>query len=75
MSMVSSKLRIGAFQGGVAVGSRLLDTVELLECHQYHVPSAAECKCWAARSIESMEDEPITVSFLALVMLRRVFGF
>ena len=67
MSMVSSKLGVGAFEGGIAIGFGLLNTIP---SHQYPVQYTCERETTGMNL--SKEDIPVAVSLLALIMLGRV---
>ena len=67
MPVVSSELRVGAFEGRVTIGFGLLYTVivrqqQFVDGSQYHAPGTIDSKGYL----------PVAVSLLALVMLRRI---
>lgn len=78
--MVSSELRVGAFQGRVSGGLWLLDTIDtqILATVQRNPSSICpvdRSRSWLVEIVVSWWCIPVTVSLLRLVMLGRVLGF
>lgn len=82
ISVVPSELGVGSLERRVPVGLRLLDTVFDKSTHQYHCPTrnlgrlilpAGRLGVVAGRGPSAASSNvPVTVSLLALVVLRRV---
>lgn len=80
MLVVSSELRVGAFQGRVSGGLWLLDTIgtHTLATVRRNMPSICavdRSRSWIVKIVVSWWCIPVTVSLLRLIMLGRVLGF
>lgn len=78
--MVSSELRVGAFQGRVSGGLWLLDTIGTQILATVRPNPSSICpvdrsRSWIVKIVVSWWFIPVTVSLLRLVMLGRVLGF
>lgn len=80
MLVVSSELRVGAFQGRVSGGLWLLDTIGTHKLAAVRRNISLICagdrsRSWIVKIVVSWWCIPVTVSLLRLVMLGRVLGF